>query len=256
MKTRLEDLIKTLKKLRNPDGCSWNKEQTHETLIPYLLEETYEVIEAIENKDFELLKEELGDLLLHIIFQAELADEKKHFNIYDTIFNINQKLINRKPHIFLNPDNNNWKPGKWETAKKIEKNRNSVLEGVPKALPSLTKARRIQEKAAGVGFDWDNVDNVFDKIYEELDELKDALKSKQKNKIQDELGDVLFSIVNLSRHIDCDPESSLSRSTNKFIDRFQLLEKYMVSKKLNFSDQSLSELDLLWNKIKAKLSAN
>ena len=179
MKTRLEDLIKTLKKLRDPDGCSWNKEQTHETLIPYLLEETYEVIEAIENKDFELLKEELGDLLLHIIFQAELADEKKHFNIYDTIFNINQKLINRKPHIFLNPNDENWKPGKWETAKKIEKNRNSVLEGVPKALPSLTKARRIQEKAAGVGFDWDNLNNVFDKIYEELDELKDALKSKK-----------------------------------------------------------------------------
>ena len=256
MKNKLEDLIDTLKILRSPNGCDWNQAQTHETLIPYLLEECHEVIEAIENKDYELLKEELGDLLLHVIFQAELADEKKHFNIYDVICNINQKLINRKPHIFLNPDNKNWQPAKWEAAKKIEKNRTSVLEGVPKALPSLTKARRIQEKAAGVGFDWDNVDNVFDKIYEELDELKDALKSKQKNKIQDELGDVLFSIVNLSRHIDCDPESSLSRSTNKFIDRFQLLEKYMVSKKLNFSDQSLSELDLLWNKIKAKLSAN
>ena len=123
-------------------------------------------------------------------------------------------------------------------------------------MPSLTKARRIQEKAAGVGFDWDNFDNVFDKIYEELDELKDALKSNQRNKIEDELGDVLFSIVNLSRHIDCDPESSLGKSTNKFIYRFQLLEKYMVSKKLNFNDHSLSELDLLWNKIKEKISSN
>tara|TARA_Y100001958_G_scaffold157036_1_gene151152 strand:- start:380 stop:1150 length:771 start_codon:yes stop_codon:yes gene_type:complete len=256
MKTRLEDLIKTLKKLRDPDGCSWNKNQTHETLIPYLLEETYEVIEAIENRDFELLKEELGDLLLHVIFQAELANEKKHFNIYDTIFNINQKLINRKPHIFLNPNNENWKPGKWETAKKIEKNRNSVLEGVPKALPALTKARRIQEKAAGIGFDWDNIDNVFEKIYEELDELKDALKNKQKNHIQDEVGDVLFSIVNLSRHIKCDPELSLSQSTNKFINRFKLLEQYMENKKLNFNDHSLSELDFLWNKIKKKLSTS
>lgn len=256
MKTRLEDLIKTLKKLRDPDGCSWNKEQTHETLIPYLLEETYEVIEAIENKDFELLKEELGDLLLHVIFQAELADEKNHFNIYDAIFNINQKLINRKPHIFSNPNDENWKPGKWEAAKKIEKNRNSVLDGVPKALPSLTKAKRIQEKAAGVGFDWNHIDNVFEKVYEELDELKDALKGKQRNKIQDELGDILFSIVNLSRHIKCDPELALGQSTNKFIYRFQLLEKYMDGNKLNFKDLSLSELDLLWNKIKEKLSSN
>ena len=256
MKTKLEDLIKTLKTLRDPEGCDWNRGQTHETLIPYLLEETYEVIEAIENKDFELLKEELGDLLLHIIFQAELADEKNKFNIYDSILNINQKLINRKPHIFSDSNDDQWKLGIWEKAKKIEKNRKSVLEGVPKALPSLTKARRIQEKAAGVGFDWDNLDNVFEKIYEELDELKEAINSNHKNNIKDELGDVLFSIVNLSRHIQCDPELSLSQSTNKFIYRFQLLEEYMEPQNLNFKDHNLSELDLLWNKIKQKLSSN
>tara|TARA_Y100001970_G_scaffold105411_1_gene132054 strand:+ start:1712 stop:2482 length:771 start_codon:yes stop_codon:yes gene_type:complete len=256
MKTKLEDLIKTLKSLRNPEGCDWNRAQTHETLIPYLLEETYEVIEAIENKDFELLKEELGDLLLHVIFQAELADEKKQFNIYDSIFNINQKLIKRKPHIFSNPDNDKWKRGNWELSKKIEKKRQSVLEGVPIALPSLTKAKRIQEKAAGVGFDWNNLDNVFEKIYEELDELKEAIQSKQKSKIQDELGDVLFSIVNLSRHVECDPELSLGQSTKKFIHRFQSLEKYIASKRLNFNDYNLSELDVLWNKIKEKLSSN
>ena len=256
MKTKLENLINTLKRLRDPDGCDWNREQTHKSLIPYLLEETYEVIEAIENNDFELLKEELGDLLLHIIFQAELADEKNEFNIYDSIFNINEKLIKRKPHIFANPIDERWKKGNWEQAKKNEKNRSSVLEGVPKTLPSLTKARRIQEKAAGVGFDWDNVDNVFEKIQEEIDELKEAILSNKKNKIEDELGDVLFSIVNLSRHIECDPETSLRQSTNKFIYRFTLLEKHLAQKKINFKDQSLSELDVLWNKIKEKISSN
>ena len=135
MKNKLEDLIDTLKILRSPNGCDWNQAQTHETLIPYLLEECYEVIEAIENEDYELLKEELGDLLLHIIFQAELADEKNHFNIYNIIFNINQKLIKRKPHIFSN-SNNKKKKENWEIAKKNEKNRRSVLEGVPKSLPS------------------------------------------------------------------------------------------------------------------------
>ena len=245
MKTKLEDLIKTLKTLRDPEGCDWNRGQTHETLIPYLLEETYEVIEAIENKDFELLKEELGDLLLHIIFQAELADEKNKFNIYDSILNINQKLINRKPHIFSDSNDDQWKLGKWEKAKKIEKNRKSVLEGVPKALPSLTKARRIQEKAAGVGFDWDNNKKVLDKVDEEILELKEAIIKK--DGIDEEFGDVLFSLVNLSRHLDIDPESSLKKSTIKFIKRFKEIEKEVDIEKL-----TLDELDEIWNRNKQK----
>ena len=249
MKNKLEDLIDTLKILRSPNGCDWNQAQTHETLIPYLLEECYEVIEAIENEDYELLKEELGDLLLHIIFQAELADEKNHFNIYNIIFNINQKLIIRKPHIFSN-SNNKKKKENWEIAKKNEKNRRSVLEGVPKSLPSLTKARRIQEKAAGVGFDWDNLDKVFKKINEEIDELKEAIDTKQKDKIQDELGDVIFSIVNLSRHIECDPELSLNKSTKKFMSRFQKLENYLENSKSNIAKKNLEELDEVWNIIK------
>lgn len=256
MKNKLEDLIKTLKILRDENGCEWNREQTHQTLVPYLLEETYEVIEAIVNEDYELLKEELGDLLLHVIFQAELADEKKLFNIYDSIFNINQKLINRKPHIFSKSNKDKLKKGNWEIAKKNEKNRTSVLDGVPKALPSLTRARRIQEKASGIGFDWDNLNNVFDKIYEEIDELKEAIKSKQKIKVQDELGDVIFSIVNLSRHIECDPELSLGHSTNKFIKRFQNLEQYMQKNNLDFAKQSLTKLDEIWNMVKNKEQAN
>ena len=251
-KNKLEDLINILKKLRAPNGCEWDRSQSHESLIPYLLEEVYEVIEAIETKDDSLLKEELGDLLLHIVFQAELANEKKKFNIYDSIQNINEKLINRHPHIFSDEDNKSWKKGSWELAKQKEKKRNSILDGVPKALPSLTKAKRIQEKAAGVGFDWDKIDQVYNKLYEEIDELNMAIKENNKNNIEEELGDVLFSIVNLSRHISINPEVALDKSIIKFIKRFKSLETYMKKEKLDFKKQSLSNLDKLWDKIKLK----
>ena len=252
MKKNLKDLINILKQLRAPDGCEWDREQTHESLIPYLLEETYEVIEAIEQKDYSLLKEELGDLLLHVVFQAELASEKNNFNIYDSISNIIDKLVNRHPHIFSDKKDQSWNSGSWELAKKKEKKRNSILDGVPKAMPALTKASRIQEKASGVGFDWDNLSQVYDKVYEELDELKEAIKSKKENEIQDEFGDVLFSMVNLSRHISINPEVALDKSIIKFKDRFQTLEKYLDENKLEIKNQSLSDLDKLWNKIKKK----
>ena len=250
-KNKLEDLIQTLKKLRSPNGCEWDKEQTHESLIPYLLEETYEVIEAIEDKDYVLLKEELGDLLLHVIFQAELASENKKFNIFDSIQNINDKLINRHPHIFSNKEDKSWKTGSWELAKQKEKKRDSILDGVPKALPALTKAKRIQEKAAIVDFDWTNITQVYYKIDEELIELKEAIKSKKYNDIEEELGDVLFTIVNLSRHININPELALDKSIGKFVKRFHKLEKHMKKNKLDFQDQSIDELDKLWNQIKS-----
>ena len=250
MKKKLKDLIDTLKVLRAPGGCDWDRTQTHESLIPYLLEETYEVIEAIEQNDFTLLKEELGDLLLHVIFQAELASEDNRFDIYDSISNITDKLVSRHPHIFSNKKDKSWEKGSWELAKQKEKKRDSILDGVPKALPSLTKANRIQEKAAGVGFDWDHLDQVYDKVYEEIDELNEAIKSKKSDQIQEELGDVLFSIVNLSRHIDINPEVALDKSIIKFIDRFHSLEDYMNKNKLDFKKQSISDLDKLWNKIK------
>ena len=166
MKKNLKDLINILKELRAPDVCEWDREQTHESLIPYLLEETYEVIEAIEQKDYVLLKEELGDLLLHVVFQAELASEKNNFNIYDSISNIIEKLINRHPHIFSDKKDQPYVKESWELAKKKEKKRNSILDGVPKAMPALTKASRIQEKASGVGFDWDNLSQVYDINFE------------------------------------------------------------------------------------------
>jgi len=256
MKNNLEDLINLLKKLRAPDGCEWDKQQTHDSLIPYLLEEVHEVIEAIEINDYNLLKEELGDLLLHIVFQAELANEANQFNIYDSITNINNKLINRHPHIFSDKNNIQWEAGNWEAQKQKEKKRNSILDGVPKSLPALTKAQRIQEKAASVGFDWKEINQVFNKLYEEIDELNIAIKENNQNDIEEELGDVLFSIVNLSRHLNINSEVSLDKSIIKFISRFKKLENHIKEKKLDFKKQSLSKLDKLWNEIKINEKSN
>jgi len=240
---KFNKLIEIVKKLRAPNGCEWDKEQTHQSLIPYLLEETHEVIEAIENKDYDALKEELGDLILHVIFQADLASDKNKFSVDDLLNDINKKLINRHPHIFSNNSDDSYKKGSWEATKKKEKNRESVLDGVPKSLPALLLSRRIQEKAAGVGFDWDNNDQVLDKVDEEIGELKESIIINEG--IDEELGDVLFSLVNLSRHLNIDPELSLKRSTEKFIKRFKAIEKEVDIEKL-----SLEELDKIWDRNK------
>ena len=240
---KFDKLIEIVKKLRSPNGCDWDKEQTHESLVPYLLEETHEVIEAIENKDYDALKEELGDLILHVVFQADLASDKNKFSVDDLLDGVNKKLINRHPHIFSNNSDDSYKKGSWEATKKKEKNRDSVLDGVPKSLPALLLSRRIQEKAAGVGFDWNNNNQVLDKVDEEVSELKESII---KNKgIDEELGDVLFSLVNLSRHLDIDPELSLKRSTEKFMKRFKAIEKEVDIEKL-----SLEELDEIWDRNK------
>ena len=244
---KFDKLIEIVKKLRSPNGCDWDKEQTHESLVPYLLEETHEVIEAIENKDYDALKEELGDLILHVIFQADLASDKNKFSVQDLLDGINKKLINRHPHIFSNNSDDSYKKGSWEATKKKEKNRDSVLDGVPKSLPALLLSRRIQEKAAGVGFDWDNNSQVMGKVDEEVLELKESMVENKG--IDEELGDVLFSLVNLSRHLDIDPELSLKRSTEKFIKRFKAIENEVDIEKL-----SLEELDQIWNKNKEKNS--
>ena len=240
---KFNKLIEIVKKLRSPNGCDWDKEQTHQSLIPYLLEETHEVIEAIENKDYDALKEELGDLILHVIFQADLASDKNEFSVDDLLSGINKKLINRHPHIFSNNSDGSYKKRSWEATKKKEKNRDSVLDGVPKSLPALLLSRRIQEKAAGVGFDWDNNNQVLDKVDEEVSELKESMIKNEG--IDEELGDVLFSLVNLSRHLDIDPELSLKRSTEKFMNRFKAIEKEVDIEKL-----SLEELDAIWNRNK------
>tara|TARA_X000001036_G_scaffold158270_1_gene150209 strand:+ start:1448 stop:2179 length:732 start_codon:yes stop_codon:yes gene_type:complete len=240
---KFNELIKIVKKLRAPDGCDWDREQTHKSLIPYLLEETHEVIESIEDNDYDALKEELGDLMLHVIFQVDLASDKNKFSVDDVLDGINKKLVNRHLHIFSKDKNQ--KKENWETTKKKEKKRDSVLDGVPKSLPALLQSRRIQEKAAGVGFDWDNNKKVLDKVDEEILELKEAIIKK--DGIDEEFGDVLFSLVNLSRHLDIDPESSLKKSTIKFIKRFKEIEKEVDIEKL-----TLDELDEIWNRNKQK----
>tara|TARA_B100001175_G_C19478214_1_gene625575 strand:+ start:1074 stop:1817 length:744 start_codon:yes stop_codon:yes gene_type:complete len=240
---KFNELIKIVKKLRAPDGCDWDREQTHKSLIPYLLEETHEVIESIEDNDYDALKEELGDLMLHVIFQVDLASDKNKFSVDDVLDGINKKLVNRHLHIFSKDKNQ--KKENWETTKKKEKKRDSVLDGVPKSLPALLQSRRIQEKAASVGFDWDNNKKVLDKVDEEILELKEAIIKK--DGINEEFGDVLFSLVNLSRHLDVDPESSLKKSTIKFIKRFKEIEKEVDIEKL-----TLDELDEIWNRNKQK----
>jgi len=244
----LEDLISIVKKLRSPDGCEWDKKQTHESLIPYFLEESHEVVEAIQSENYDLLKEELGDLFLHLIFQIDLAEEKNRFFLRDVFEGINNKLIERHPHIFYDKDDSRWREGNWEESKQKEKKRDSILDGVPISLPALLKSRRIQEKAANVGFDWDKMDQVLSKVDEEVDELKEAIKDNKG--ITEELGDVLFTIVNLSRHLDINPEQALNESTNKFIKRFKKIEKDLKDKKIDIKKLSLEELDILWEKNK------
>tara|TARA_Y100001970_G_scaffold66365_1_gene84763 strand:+ start:4077 stop:4832 length:756 start_codon:yes stop_codon:yes gene_type:complete len=246
--SKLDKLREIVKKLRSPEGCDWDKEQTHESLTPYLLEEVYEVIEAIENKDYDLLKEELGDLLLHVIFQADLAEDDNKFNIEDSIDTINHKLISRHPHIFKNKNDDSWGKGNWELQKQKEKKRDSVLDGVPASLPALLKSRRIQEKASSVGFDWNNTDRVIEKVDEEVAELKEAIANN--NGIEEELGDVLFTIVNLSRHLEINPDQALRNSINKFINRFKLIEKDLKLKKIDMKNMTLDELDKIWEKNK------
>lgn len=245
-------LIQILKDLRSPDGCDWDKEQTHESLVPYLVEETYEVIEAIENKDSKALKEELGDLILHVLFQAELSSEKGEFDIFDALDSINNKLVSRHPHVFdKNSKDDSWnQKGSWEKSKKKEKKRDSVLEGVPKSLPGLLRSRRIQERAASVGFDWKEVSPIIDKVEEELNEVKDSIIENNKEQIELELGDLLFSIVNLSRFYNIDPENALKRSTNKFISRFNEIEKRISESGESMESSDLETMDKIWNEVK------
>ena len=246
----INKLIKIIKKLRSPDGCDWDKEQTHKSLTPYLLEETYEVIEAIENENFTLLQEELGDLLLHVFFQIQIAEESNHFNLQDVVSGINKKLIDRHPYIFFDKNDPRWKKTNWELSKKKEKNRKSVLDGVPSGLPEIHKARRIQEKASSVGFDWNNLNQVISKVDEEIRELKESIKINKG--INEEFGDVIFSLVNLSRHLSINPSESLNLSINKFVKRFQRIEKQLNNQKNNMNELSIEELDKIWEKNKKK----
>jgi len=249
------ELLEVLRLLRAPGGCSWDREQTSESLVPYLLEETYEIIEAIEGGDGEALKEELGDLSLHILFQAELARENGKFDISDSLRHISEKLIRRHPQVFdknISKQSTNDVNKSWELAKQKEKQRKNILDGVPKNLPALIRARRIQEKAANVGFDWKELHPVIDKVDEEIAELKEAITSKKSDNIKDEMGDALFSLVNLCRFLNINPEDALRMTIAKFETRFSQIEKELSKKGKLLTDSTLEEMDKIWNSIKKK----
>lgn len=248
-------LKKNIDFLRSPDGCPWDKKQTHLSLLPYLFEEANEVAETIIDEDYALLKDELGDLLLQILLHSRIAEEKNKFDIIDVVKNLNNKLIRRHPHVFANKkvkDTNEviklWESIKLEEKKHI-KNK-SILDNVLKHASPLIRAYKLQKEAAKVGFDWDNFKDVLSKIEEEINELKEAIKKNNINEIEDELGDVFFSLVNLGRFFNIHADIALIKSNLRFIKRFNYIE--MKIKKLNkdFSDFSLKELDEFWDEAK------
>jgi len=248
---KLKQLIELVEQLRAPGGCDWDQKQTSETLIPYLLEESHEVVEAILDNEPNLLKEELGDLLLNVVFQVVLANEKKEFNMDEVISDINEKIVNRHPHIFINDSHDNQSSKqKWELNKKEQKNRDSILDGIPNSLSPLIVSHRLQDKSAAVGFEWDSINQVIRKIDEELDELKLGIKKKDQANIEEEIGDLLTTIVNLSRFFDISSELALKKANKKFYHRFTQLEKLILIDNKIISDLSLDELMLYWIKVK------
>jgi len=252
---KFQKLVEIIEKLRSEKGCPWDRVQTHDTLKRYLLEETYELIEAIEKKDDKAIKEELGDLLLQIVLHSQIAKEDGKFNIDDVIEKICKKMISRHPHVFGEAyfETPEEVINQWDERKRQEgKLSCSILEGIPIALPSLLRAYKIQSRVSKVGFDWDSVQGIFSKIEEEIKELKNAIKSGDKDKMEEEIGDLLFSVVNLARFLKIDPEGALRKTNRKFEERFKKLEKLAQQKGRSLKDMSLSEMDSLWDEIKKR----
>ena len=252
IKMNFQELVNIIKKLRSSDGCDWDKSQTSDSLLPYFIEEVYELIDSIDKKDYKNTKEELGDVMLHLIFQSQIAAEKEIFTINDVIESINKKLINRHPHVFAHIEQpNSGKANRnWEAQKQLEKDRDSRLDGVPNILPSIVFSQRIQEKSSHAGFDWEGIEEVWEKLDEEIDELRFAQKEKNINKIREEIGDLLFTVINLSRFFGISADNALRGSNNKFVKRFQLLEKKIFDMNKNINDFSSNELDDLWKEAK------
>lgn len=231
--------------------CPWDKKQTMQTLRHLTIEETYELGDAILENDLEEVKKELGDLLLHIIFYAKIGSETQDFDIADVANGICEKLINRHPHIYGDVKVNNEEEVKqnWENIK-LKEGKKSVLEGVPNSLPSLVKANRIQEKVAGVGFDWERPEQVFEKVKEELSELQEEIRLGNQDRMESEFGDVLFSMVNYARFLDINPENALERTNKKFIKRFQYLEEKAKESGKTLKEMTLAEMDVFWEEAK------
>ena len=252
----INNLLQTFKKLRDPvQGCPWDKEQDFKSIASCSIEEAYEVADAIEREDFNDLKEELGDLFFQIIFHSGMAEEKKLFNFEEVVKELNDKLIRRHPHVFDKKQKMSASESLeiWEKEKKKErekKNLISLMDDIPKNLPSLTRAKKIQKRAKSVGFDWQNESDVIKKIDEEIDELKRAKVSQKKEDISEEIGDLFFTLVNLSRHYNLEPEDIIRKANLKFEKRFRKMEDEANKTKVNLEDLEINELETLWQKIK------
>ena len=254
-------LVDVVAALRGENGCPWDKAQTHETLKSNLLEETYEVLEAIDSGDPDKLREELGDLLMQVMLHSQIASEEGLFDAYDVVETITEKLIRRHPHVFgdVNVSSPQEALSNWEAIKRREKgyqDRRSILDGIPASLPSLLRARKLQGRASRVGFDWGNPKEVLPKIEEEIDELKESISSGDSRKIEEELGDLLFAIVNLARLLQVEPEEALRKANEKFIRRFKELERRAESKGRDLKSMSLEEMDEIWDQIKEESHAS
>lgn len=255
MKYTVDDLINIMIKLRSENGCPWDKVQTHESIKRSMIEEAYEAVEALDNKDDKMFANELGDVLLQVVFHARIAEERGAFNFDDVVYEICNKLIERHPHVFgtISAENEDKALDVWENSKKKEKNLKSytdALKDVPINFPALIRAEKVQKKAKKAGFDWDNADGALQKVYEELEEIKQAQKNKNQNEIDEEFGDFLFAAVNVGRFLNSDPEICLTNATKKFIGRFEKMEELAKIRNEDLKELSLEELDNLWNKVK------
>ena len=251
---RFEKLVAIMARLRAPDGCPWDREQTYDTIKPYTLEEVYEVMDSIDARDWPALADELGDLMPQCVFYAQMASEEDRFTIDDSLDAINEKLIRRHPHVFAEGDAKTPDQVKkrWDEIKAEEKRDTprQWLDGVPRSQPALAEAHQISSRVAGVGFDWENIDQVNAKLQEELDELTEARSGANRDELEDELGDVLFVIVNIARHLRVDSEQALRKANAKFRRRFHYVERRLNEAGQPLADASLEEMEALWQQAK------
>jgi tetrapyrrole methylase family protein / MazG family protein len=254
---KFQELVAIMARLRAPDGCPWDREQTFDTIKPFTLEETYEVLDAIDQRDWPGVAEELGDFILQAVFYAQMASEQGLFSIDDSLDAINQKLVRRHPHIFGEKSAENagevlqiWGEVKAAEKKAKGKPEETLLGGVPRSLPALMEAQQIASKAAGVGFDWENPDQVIEKLHEELAEFDNARRNQGQAELEDELGDMLFVLVNLARFVKVDPEQALRRTNAKFRARFGYIERKLAERGRKLQDSNIQEMEALWQEAK------
>lgn len=254
---KFQQLVEIMARLRAPGGCPWDREQTFDTIKPYTLEETYEVLDAVDRRDWGELSEELGDFLLQAVFYAQMADEQKLFGIGDALDAINQKLIRRHPHVFGEESAQSagdvkriWSEVKAAEKKEKGKEQHGLLDSVPRAAPALVEAQQISSRAAGVGFDWNTVEQVIEKLHEELAELDEARRGASQAELENEIGDLLFVLVNLARFVKVDPEQALRRTNSKFRQRFGYIERKLAERGKKPKDANLEEMEELWQEAK------